>query len=177
VKEDLSSHYGILFLFFPNGTYFAFAMAKAIINIKKRRFIMTIIRKYNSMLPDYLERFFGRDYNELTHEFQTNRPAVNVVENNDDFVLEVAAPGYDKKNFSINVDNNQLTISASRDTNQNENYALREFHTHGFERVFDLSKSIDTEKINASYRDGILYVTLPKREEAKVKPPKMIEIK
>jgi HSP20 family protein len=138
---------------------------------------MTIIRKYNSMLPDYLDRFFGRDYEGLNNGFQNRMPAVNIIENTDDFVLEVVAPGYDKKDFSINVDNGLLTISARRNEQQDNNYALREFNNDGFERSFTLSKSIESDKINASYRDGILYVTLPKREEAKVKPPKMIEIK
>jgi HSP20 family protein len=138
---------------------------------------MTIIRRYNTMLPDYLERFFGRDYDELNNGHRYVRPAVNIVENNDDFVLEVAAPGFDKKDFSVNVDNGQLTISAKLDNNLEKKYALREFSVGEFERTFSLPDTIESDKINATYKEGILYVSLPKREEAKVKPPRMIDIK
>ncbi len=137
---------------------------------------MTIIRRYNTLLPDYLERFFGKDYQELNHYHQP-KPRVNVVENNDDFVLEMAAPGYNKKDFEINVENELLTISVKNEVKNDQNYVLREFNANSFERVFTLPESVISDNIKATYQDGILYVTIPKKEEAKPKPPRLIEIK
>lgn len=137
---------------------------------------MTIIRKYNGLMPDYLDRFFGRDYDEVK-QWQVNTPALNIVERNEEFVIELAAPGYDKKDFTVNVDNDELTISAKKLANQSDGYVRREFNYGDFERTFTLPLTIETDRIKAVYENGLLHVTLPKKEEAKVKPPKMIEIK
>ena len=100
---------------------------------------MTIIRRYNSLLPDYLDRFFGRDsYDHLYPYRNNNRPAVNIQETNEAFVLELAAPGYGKKDFSVHVENDELRISAKKEGQQENGYALREFSYGQFERVFEL---------------------------------------
>lgn len=92
----------------------------------------------------------------------------------------MAAPGMKKGDFKINVDNSLLTISSQKQEEQKEGegekYTRREFAYQAFTRSFTLPNSADADKISASYNDGILTVTIPKKEEAKPKPPKSIEI-
>ena len=98
-------------------------------------------------------------------------PAVNFIEMDDSYVVEVAAPGMHKKDFSVELDNNLLRISATRkESTENRNYLRREFNYLSFERTFNLSENmVLVNKIKASYNDGILLVTIPKSESAKVK--------
>ena len=107
-------------------------------------------------------------------------PAVNTFENYDAFALEVAAPGMKKEDFKIELDNNTLTISSEQEENkkvkENE-YSRREFRYHSFTRSFQLpDNKVDSSNITAKYADGILYVNIPKKEEAKMQPARMIEI-
>ncbi|MDN5349888.1 MAG: hypothetical protein PWQ54_1284 [Bacteroidales bacterium] len=106
-------------------------------------------------------------------------PAVNISENEDGFMLEMAAPGMKKSDFKINLDNNVLTISSEKQEEQEDskqNYSCKEFNFSSFSRSFTLPKSIDFDKIKADYKDGILKVSLPKREDAKVALNRQIEI-
>jgi HSP20 family protein len=136
----------------------------------------------NSHLPSLIENFFGRDVDGFfsSNNLTFNTPAVNVAEHKDGFRIEVAAPGLKKEDFKLNLNHNNLTISASKEnTNeakQEEKYTRQEFSYTSFQRTFTLPTSIDTEHIQASYTDGVLTIELPKREEAKVKPPRQIEI-
>jgi HSP20 family protein len=129
-----------------------------------------------------MDEFFGRDLIQNFFEDQTgiSMPAVNVVETNDNFRIEVAAPGLEKKDFKIDLDNNVLTISSEkeeRNESQEEGkFMRREFSYSSFRRSFSLPNSVDAEKIKANHKDGILSIILPKREEAKQKPPKQISI-
>lgn len=138
-----------------------------------------------SALPSFynwIEDWFGRDYT-LMDGFNTgvNMPAVNIRETDDSFVVEVAAPGMKKSDFDINLDNNLLTISSEHkvedESSDNGNYTRREFSYTSFRRTFTLPDSVDAEAIKARYNDGILHLTLPKKEEAKLKPARTIEIK
>ena len=107
-------------------------------------------------------------------------PAVNVVETIDEFKIEVAAPGYGKDDFKIDLDKNVLTISSEKEHKQeekDERYMRREFSYARFSRSFNIHDSIDVDKISAKHENGILTVALPKKEEAKAKPPKQISIK
>ena len=131
--------------------------------------------------PKHFNGFFGKDLlNELyTPAFSGSVPAVNVVENTEGFKIEVAAPGLQKSDFKLNVEKNQLTISAQKEVKEEENngkYTRQEFKYSSFQRTFTLPNTVDSEKIAANYADGILSVTLPKREEAKEKPAREIEI-
>mgnify|MGYP002777938441 FL=1 len=144
---------------------------------------MTLV-KYR---PSMIENFFNREFDNFFSDryFGNNvfasTPAVNVVENKDGFRIEVAAPGMKKEDFKINLNNNHLVISAQKqeeaaEDNQEQKYARREFSYSSFQRTFTLPQSVDGEKVEASYTDGILHVNLPKREEAKVKPAREISI-
>jgi len=108
-----------------------------------------------------------------------NEPAVNVIENSDNFRIELAAPGMKKEDFKIRVDGNLLEISAERKEEKEEkeeNYTRREFSQSSFSRTFTLPDTINADKIGADYRDGLLKLTLPKKDEAKKREPKQIPI-
>ncbi|MGF7217952.1 HSP20 family protein [Spirosoma lacussanchae] len=146
---------------------------------------MNSLTRSNNNLPSLIENFFGRDMNDF---FNTNMPsvshvpAVNVVEHQDGFRIEVAAPGLKKEDFKLNLNHNNLSISAYQETKKeetdqtNEKYTRREFSYSSFQRTFTLPTSVDADNIQASYTDGVLKIELPKREEAKVKPARQIEI-
>ncbi len=108
-------------------------------------------------------------------------PAVNVKENDDEFILDVAAPGMKKSDFKIHYDNGRLTIS-SEISNENiekegERTTRQEFNYRSFQRSFNVQENVvDPDKINAKYEDGILHVSLPKRDEVKPKPSREIKI-
>ncbi|MGM0648249.1 MAG: Hsp20/alpha crystallin family protein [Bacteroidota bacterium] len=112
----------------------------------------------------------------------SNLPAVNVKEDEDAFNIEVAAPGLQKKDFKVNLENDRLTISSekkeeNKDKDRDDNFTRREFSYQSFQRSFQLPENlVDADKIKASYKDGILNVHIPKREEARPKPAKEIKI-
>ncbi len=135
------------------------------------------------MMPSLWNEFFNRDdYNTGLSEDQSaySMPAVNVLEDNDGFEIQVAAPGLGKKDFKIDLDNTLLTISSERTFSDKEEkegrFMRREFGYGKFKRSFSLPDSADGEKIKASYHEGILHISIPKKEEAKPKPPRQIAI-
>jgi len=106
-------------------------------------------------------------------------PAVNITESNEDFRIDVAAPGLKKDDFKIDLHNNILTISSeqkSEEEEKNEKYVRREFSYCGFKRSFSLPQIVDAERIKASHENGVLKVFIPKREEAKDRGPRAISI-
>ena len=111
------------------------------------------------------------------NQFIANPPA-NVIESKFDFRIEIAAPGFTKSDFKIDLDKNLLTISLDKtvDENSEEKYNLNEFNFNSFSRSFRISAKIDTEKINAIYKNGLLQVILSKKEEAVEKPAREIKI-
>ena len=147
---------------------------------------MSIVKWKPNLLPN-VDRFFD-DF--FKAEFPTwsrrnfsadgsTLPAVNVQETEDEFKLEVAAPGMSKIDFNVSVDNGVMTISAEKEmkNENNENgYSRKEFSYQSFQRSFSLPESVDDGQIKAKYNDGILYLTIPKRPEAKPKPAKMIKV-
>lgn len=149
---------------------------------------MNSLMRTNGNLPSLIENFFGRDFNDFFGQSaMQSLPAVNVVEHADGYRVEVAAPGLKKEDFKINLNHNNLTISAYREEKSEqppsngenagqERYARREFSYTSFQRTFMLPNSVEAEQIKASYEDGVLKIEIPKREEAKVKPPRQIEI-
>lgn len=108
-------------------------------------------------------------------------PAVNIYENDDAFHLAVAAPGFDKGDFKIELNNNELIITGERkheERKEEKSYTLREFTHTNFERRFNLPEGkVDDQLVQATYSSGILNIELPKREEHKPAPSRLIEIK
>jgi len=138
-------------------------------------------RRSQNWLPGILNEFFDNDFVSFTPAKQFASPAVNVVENKKDFQIELAAPGMAKGDFSIRLENdNELSIKLEKKTDEKKdkkNYLRREFSYSSYQRSFILPEEVDIEKIAASMNDGVLTITLPKKE-AIVKTPatRQIEI-
>ena len=143
-----------------------------------------LAKRSEDLFPSIIDRFFNNDLMDWTNSnfssTNTSLPAVNVKESEDEFTIEVAAPGMTKKDFNISFHNNVLTISSEKKEekeDKDDNYARREFAYQSFQRSFTVPQnSVDGDKIQASYNDGILNIKLPKREEIKPKPAKEIKI-
>ncbi|MDW8205023.1 MAG: Hsp20/alpha crystallin family protein [Cytophagales bacterium] len=139
------------------------------------RFASSLFPVFNQLLND----FWNND-DLLSHTTQFV-PAANIKETPDEFIVELAVPGLKKEDFNVQVEENVLRISASKQsesetTDEKTTVHRREFSFHAFERSFRLPKSADGEKISASYQDGVLKLNIPKREEAKPKAPRTIQI-
>lgn len=134
----------------------------------------------NPIFSNLLENFFGKDVNDFVgRDFTTSVPAVNIAQTPEAFKVEVAAPGLKKEHFQITLDNQVLTISSNieqKNEAEEGKYSRKEFSYRSFKRSFTLPKTVDTERIEAKYTDGVLYINLPKREESKEKPSRQIEI-
>ncbi len=142
---------------------------------------MTLMKSSSNMLPGFFfDDFFGRDwFNQDTGS--ATLPAVNIHEDNDGYHVELAAPGMTKKDFDVTLEDQTLTISyekedQSEDKDREGRYTKREFNYTSFRRSFMLPKSAEYDKIKGEYKDGILHLNIPKKEEAKQKPARMIEI-
>lgn len=149
---------------------------------------MTLARLSNNWfptVPSFLDRFFDGDVMDWnTRNFAGNNstlPAVNVKENDNEFMIEVAAPGMKKNDFRVNYENGLLMISSERKDEKQEKEGEKvtrcEFSYQSFQRSFSVPESVvNADKIAAKYENGILHVALPKREEIKPKPAKEIKI-
>ncbi|MBU2652022.1 MAG: Hsp20/alpha crystallin family protein [Bacteroidetes bacterium] len=142
--------------------------------------MLPVVKWYNS-LPKTVDEFFGRDFMSdiLGEKTGISVPVVNIKEGKDDFKIEVVAPGLEKKDFQIDLDQNVLTIRSQKEENLEEKdstYMRREFSYSSFSRSFTLPEMVKAEDIKASHKDGVLYITIPKKEEAKLKAPKQIKI-
>lgn len=142
---------------------------------------MLTLAKRNRFFPTLWDDMFNLDWPELGNGVTSNLPAVNVKENDDNFTVELAAPGMSKDDFKIKLDHNLLTISSEKEMKNEEKddegrYTRREFSYRSFSRSFRLPETVESDKIDAKYHDGVLYLTLPKMEAAKPKTPRLIEI-
>jgi HSP20 family protein len=146
------------------------------------------LTRWNNLpgMTNLYDDFFSRDLWNwgLANNSTTNTtiPAVNIKETADNFEVEMAAPGMKKEDFKVELDGNQLTISSEfqnrNEEKEGERYSRREFSYQSFQRTFTLPKNVvDVDQIHAKYENGVLHLLIPKREEAKQKPPRMIEIK
>ncbi len=148
---------------------------------------MTLVKRSNSYypsIPSFIDNLFSRDWMDWSNmnfsSTNTTLPAVNVRETENEYELEVAAPGMKKDYFKVNLDKDQLTISSDWNEGKSEkesDYTRKEFSYQSFQRSFTIPKHVvDGDKISAKYNDGILHVILPKKEEAKPKPAREIKI-
>jgi HSP20 family protein len=106
-------------------------------------------------------------------------PDANIVENEKDYTIELAAPGLERKDFKVELENNVLTISAEKEEETEEddiNYKRREFSYNSFSRSFTLPENSIPEKIDAKYENGILRLMLPKKQITVSKPVKEIKV-
>ncbi len=151
---------------------------------------MNKYKRTNSPLPSIV-RMIDNIFNDeiIKHNRQGltvwngSMPAVNVKETDDQFELELAAPGMSKADFNIEIDADVLTISSEKKESKEEKeekkdgrFTRREFHYKAFKRLFNLPETVDSTNIAANYVDGILSVVIPKKEEAKPQPARKIDI-
>lgn len=157
-------------------------------NLLKMEVAMTLIKR-NENYPtwsNFFNEFLNHDWADWTHnnfsDPNTTLPSVNIKETEDLFEVEMAVPGMTKDDFKVELNNNFLTISAEKKSEteekgkKGERYTRKEFSYRSFSRSFTLPDVVESDKIEAKYDNGILSLQIPKREEAKPKPVKRIEI-
>ena len=147
---------------------------------------MTLVKRNgrSDMMPSLWSNFFNNDLFNWDSNFANtgnSMPAVNIKEKPDAFIVEMAAPGMEKKDFKIELDGTALTISSEKqnetENKEGENYSRKEFSYQSFYRTFHLPKEVvNADKIQAKYENGLLRLEIPKRDEAKQKPARLIDI-
>lgn len=142
-------------------------------------------RNYNQeWLPSIFNDFFDNDWMVRTIRTNTTAPAINVIESDNDYKVEVAAPGMTKDDFNIHLsEDNELVISMEKksenkeEDKQNKKYLRREFSYAKFEQSLVLPDDVEKDRISANVTNGVLTIDLPKRTpEEKAKINKVIEI-
>ncbi len=139
------------------------------------------VRKSQNWLPGIFNDFFG---NEWLEKANRTAPAINIIENEDEYKVELAAPGMTKDDFTVRIDeDNQLLVSIEKKTEREENqkqgrYLRREFSYTQFQQTMILPDNVDREKITAKVEHGVLTVDIPKKKPEEIKKSgKNIEIK
>jgi HSP20 family protein len=125
-------------------------------------------RSFNNLIDDFLPNFSSLLYDNNIKGYK-NMP-VNINEKEAEYVIDVVAPGFEKGDFKINLDNNLLTISAEvkkEEEDKNEKTVRREYSFSSFKRTFSVDEKIDAENIAAKYINGVLSISLPKKVEVK----------
>jgi len=136
-------------------------------------------RRRNAFFPAHFDAFFNEVAKTKNNTFVNQKPAVNVSETDEQFRLEVAAPGLKKEDINLKIEEETLVISATKEEQAEEtkeNYTRREFNFSNFERRFQLNETIDVENIKANFVDGILNIVLPKIVEETKDKNREIEI-
>ena len=146
----------------------------------------TISRPLGLLRPRIFDEFM-MPWNELTGdgdlfpEWRTTMPAVNISEDENSYLLSLAAPGMKKDDFRIDLEGDTVTIHAEKEREKEDGsrrFTRREYEYRSFSRSFTLPDGVDREKIDARYENGVLMLTLTKKEEAKKKSPvKAIAVK
>lgn len=138
----------------------------------------TVLSNYDNLnsFPAFFNEFFGE---QSAAKFNKNVPAANIKETEDSFGIELVAPGFKKEAFKVEVHERNLTISAEEKNEteeKTETFLRKEYSFGSITRSFRLPNTVDSDKIEAAYEDGVLHLTIPKKEEAKPKEPKLISI-
>ncbi|HEX5652078.1 MAG TPA: Hsp20/alpha crystallin family protein [Chitinophagaceae bacterium] len=135
----------------------------------------SLTRPTGRFMPSVLDDFFKpwNEYFDQGRDFWNRSltvPAVNIMDDKDEYRLYFAVPGMKKDDFNIDVEGNMITISCEKEESKDEkekNYTRREYNFYSFNRSFTLPEEVNREKIEATYENGLLMVWLPKKEEAK----------
>jgi len=144
---------------------------------------MTLVR-YQNQLPNMLNKLFNAGIDNWSNnnfsDLDSTLPSINIKENEEAFIVDVAAPGFDKDDFNIELNHDVLTISSEikeeSESKEGEKFTRKEFSYKSFKRSFTLPELVEDENISATYKNGILSINIPKKEEAKPKPIKQISI-
>ncbi len=142
---------------------------------------MSNLIRRNSFFDDFITRDLFDFNRQRFSPSETTLPSVNVLEQKDGFEIHVAAPGIKKENFKIDLERNVLTVSSETreehsEKDENGSFTRREFNYSSFSRSFTLPENAAAEKIEAAYEDGILKITVPKKDVS-MENIKSIEIK
>lgn len=141
---------------------------------------MNLIRKQPPFFPSLVDDFINTDWNLKVPSFSSTVPAVNIKELDSQFEIELAVPGMKKDDFEIEVEDGVLSISSTQEeeqVNEKGKFTRREFSYSSFRRSFTLPDSVNPTKIDATYKEGVLLVLLPKHKEAQPQPKKLIKIR
>ena len=141
---------------------------------------MNLIRKQPPFFPSLIDDFINTDWNLKVPSFSSTVPAVNIKELDSQFEIELAVPGMKKDDFEIKVEDGVLSISSTQEeeqVNEKGKFTRREFSYSSFRRSFSLPDSVDPTNIDATYKEGVLLVLLPKHKEAQPQPRKLIKIR
>lgn len=140
---------------------------------------MKTVNNNSIWIPALFEDLFTQNKLDSFNNYEIfSTPAVNIIESLSNFVVELAAPGFDKKDFQIEVEEDTLMISSKKESveeKEDSQFVKREFNYESFERSFKLPEDIQTDEILANYENGVLRVTLPKMEKKK-ELKRMVEI-
>lgn len=125
-------------------------------------------------LPSIFDELFSDSFfkPELKAAEAKMNPSVNVISHENGYEVELLAPGMDKKDFSLEVENDQLIVKGASETKkeaEEKNYTRKEFRKGSFEKVFNLPEDVDADAIKARYENGILFIEIPRAEEKKNK--------
>ena len=150
---------------------------------------MSVPVKRNGGVPSLFANFFGsslfdRDLFDWGNELSPSRlginvPTANVTETPKEYKVELAAPGLDRKDFKVEINNGTLTISAGKEEEKNEKdggYSRREYSFNSFSRSFALPDNVRDSSIDAKYENGVLRIVIPKEKETPVKLARKVEV-
>jgi len=138
---------------------------------------MLSTRFHNTAVPSFSNLFdevFNRDID--SNSSCSTSPSVNIIENEKEYRIQMAAPGLERKDFKVETEDRKLIISSDKEKMSMENgetYRKKEFSFTGFKRVFSIPNSLDNTKIQASYNSGILTVIVPKKDPVKAEVTKI----
>ena len=153
-------------------------LVKKVNIVKLKIYIMNLISNRTKFIPSILDDLINLDWNYDRHTFSV--PAVNIRELDTHFEIELAIPGKNKNDFKIEIEEGLLSISSSFNKEQKEDNSKLtkiEFDYNSFKRTFSIPESVDSSKIEATYKGGILKISLSKRDEALPEPKKLIKVK
>ena len=143
---------------------------------------MKVVKRNDFWFPSIFDEFFTENRLDVPNYENFSKPAVNISENIATFVVDLAVPGLKKEHFAIEIEKDVLKVSSnfapkrdSADTKNNNQFTRKEFSYGKFTRTFTLPETVNVEDIKAEYTDGILSITLPKKE-VKEEVKKMVEI-
>ena len=141
---------------------------------------MNLVRKHNSpFFPALFDEWLSNEWLPSSTLPTKQLPAVNIQETDTSFLLELAAPGFKKEDLQVEVEKDILSISSQSDAAAEEDaqYTRKEYGYHSFRRTFTIPESVNSKKIEAQYKEGILEVKLPKKKEMLQEAKKSIRIR